>query len=286
MDSSDFEPEFLLGLTATENRMDNQAVVELFDNNIPYELRLRDAIINDLIVPFHYYGIRDKLVNYGLTDSAERQLISQISMPENCEFIRTQIELHRPKGQKLKALAFCRNIQHARMMADNMSDYYHTTYLSGKNKTGERIRAYNDLQNDNKELEIIFAVDILNEGVDIPGVNMVLFLRPTESSTIFIQQLGRGLRKYANKSFVTILDFIGNSYKRSVHIALALGSLSRNSILEKKLLKSMIRNNFRSLGLEDYGVSINIDDLAKEEIINSIDPSLLENVDEGIQYKK
>lgn len=273
-----FEPEFLLGLTATENRMDNQDVVELFDNNIPYELRLRDAIINDLIVPFHYYGIRDKLVNYGLTDSAERQLISQISMPENCEFIRTQIELHRPKGQKLKALAFCRNIQHARMMADNMSDYYHTTYLSGKNKTGERIRAYNDLQNDNKELEIIFAVDILNEGVDIPGVNMVLFLRPTESSTIFIQQLGRGLRKYANKSFVTILDFIGNSYKRSVHIALALGSLSRNSILEKKLLKSMIRNNFRSLGLEDYGVSINIDDLAKEEIINSIEKENFNNI--------
>lgn len=79
------------------------------------------------------------------------------------------------EGQKLKALAFCRNIQHARMMADNLGDYYHTAFLSGKNKTGERIRAYNDLQDENQKLEILFAVDILNEGVDIPGVNMVLF---------------------------------------------------------------------------------------------------------------
>ena len=266
-----FEPEFLLGLTATENRMDNKDVVELFGNNIPYELRLRDAIINDLIVPFHYYGIRDELVDYGLADSVERRMLAQIATPENCDFIHQQIEKYRPEGQKLKALAFCRNIQHARMMADSLSEFYHTAYLSGKNKTGERIRAYNDLQNEQKELEILFAVDILNEGVDIPGVNMVLFLRPTESSTIFIQQLGRGLRKFANKPYVTILDFIGNNYKRSVHIALALGSLSRNYVLEKKLLKTMVAEDFAPLGLKDYGVTIEIDDLSKEEIIEYIE---------------
>jgi len=266
-----FEPEFLLGLTATESRMDNKDVVELFGNNIPYELRLRDAIINDLIVPFHYFGIRDNLVDYGLTDSAERRLISQMSNDENCEFIHQQIESHRIHGQKLKALAFCRNIQHARMMAENMSEHYHTAFLSGKNKTGERLRAYNDLQNDNKELEILFAVDILNEGVDIPGVNMVLFLRPTESSTIFLQQLGRGLRKYPNKSFVTILDFIGNSYKQSVHIAVALGGLSNRFSPEKKGLKRMVKGDFKGVGLEPYGVTINIDDLSKEEILHHID---------------
>ena len=266
-----FEPEFLLGLTATENRMDNQDVVGLFGDNIPYELRLRDAIINDLIVPFHYYGIRDELVDYGLSDSDERRLIAQIATEDNCGFIHQQIEKHRPSGQKLKALAFCRNIQHARMMATQMGEYYHTAWLSGQNKTGERIRAYNDLQSESKELEILFAVDILNEGVDIPGVNMVLFLRPTESSTIFIQQLGRGLRKFNNKPYVTILDFIGNSYKRSVHIALALGSLSNGYILEKKLLKQMVQGNFKQLGLEDYGVEICIDDLSKEEIIQHIE---------------
>lgn len=87
---------------------------------------------------------------------------------------------------------------------DTIISYYHTAYLTGRNDIGERIRAYNDLQSDSAELEILFTVDILNEGVDIPGVNMVLFLRPTESSTIFIQQLGRGLRKYENKQFVTV----------------------------------------------------------------------------------
>ncbi len=266
-----FEPEFLLGLTATENRMDNKDVLELFGNNIPYELRLRDAIINDLIVPFHYYGIRDNLVDYGLSDSDERRLVAQISDSDNCDYIHQQIENHRLPGQKLKALAFCRNIRHACMMADNLSDYYHTAALSGRNTAGERIRAYEDLQNDHRDLEILFAVDILNEGVDIPGVNMVLFLRPTESSTIFIQQLGRGLRKYPNKEYVTILDFIGNSYKKSVHIAVALGSLSKGYILEKKLLKSMVSENFASLGLENYGVKISIDDLSKEEILHHID---------------
>ena len=136
------------------------------------------------------------------------------------------------------------------------------------------------MQSDDKELEILFAVDILNEGVDIPGVNMVLFLRPTESSTIFIQQLGRGLRKYANKSHVTILDFIGNSYKRSVHIALALGSLSKGYILEKKLLKAMVKDDFRLLGLEDYGVKIEIDDLSKEEIIQHIESENFNTTDD------
>ena len=120
-------------------------------------------------------------------------------------------------------------------------------------------------------MEILFTVDILNEGVDIPGVNMVLFLRPTESSTVFIQQLGRGLRKYMNKAYVTVLDFIGNSYKRSVQISFAMGSLAQNFVLEKKLLKDLVRDDFEALGLTQYGVEIHIDDLSKEEIVEYID---------------
>ncbi len=265
-----FEPEFLLGLTATPERMDNQDVFELFDQNVPYELRLRDAIINELVVPFKYYGIRDQLVDYGLSKSEERKMIAQLANDEHIEFISSQIESHRGQG-KLKALAFCRNVTHARMMCEAMGERYKTAYLTGRNDIGERIRAYNDLQSDEAELEILFTVDILNEGVDIPGVNMVLFLRPTESSTIFIQQLGRGLRKYENKSYVTVLDFIGNSYKRSVQIAFALGSLSRNLILEKKLMQQLVRDDFEALGLREYGVEINVDDLSKEEIINYIE---------------
>ncbi len=274
-----FKPEFLLGLTATPERMDNQDVFELFDTNVPYELRLRDAIINDLIVPFKYYGIRDNLVDYGLGKTEERKLVEQLSNAGHCDFVAEEIEKHMPAAGKLKCLAFCRNITHARMMCETMSEIensrtgkpYHTAYLTGKNSIGERIRAYNDLQDDTKELEILFTVDILNEGVDIPGVNMVLFLRPTESSTIFIQQLGRGLRKCVNKAFVTVLDFIGNSYKRSVQIAFAMGSLAQNFVLEKKLLKDLVRDNFVALGLAQYGVEINIDDLSKEEIIDYID---------------
>ena len=265
-----FEPEFLLGLTATPERMDNQDVFDLFDKNVPYELRLRDAIINDLVVPFKYYGIRDNLVDYGLSATEERRMIAQLADEEHCDFIMEQIESHRPQG-KLKALAFCRNITHARMMCEAMGEHFHTAYLTGRNDIGERIRAYNDLQSDSADLEILFTVDILNEGVDIPGVNMVLFLRPTESSTIFIQQLGRGLRKYENKSYVTVLDFIGNSYKRSVQIAFALSSLAQNFVLEKRLMQSLVRDNFSAIGLSQYGVEINIDDLSKEEILEYID---------------
>lgn len=265
-----FKPEFLLGLTATPERMDNQDVLELFDRNVPYELRLRDAIINDLIVPFHYYGIRDQLVDYGLPKTQERKMLAQLADTEHCSFIHDEIEKHRPEG-KLKALVFCRNITHARQMSEALGEYYKTTYLTGKNTVGERIRAYNDLQDDQTNLEVLCSVDILNEGVDIPGVNMVVFLRPTESSTIFIQQLGRGLRKYDNKPYVTVLDFIGNSYKRSVQIALALGSLAQNLVLEKRLMMQLVKDDFRALQLADYGVEIHIDDLSKEEIVEYLE---------------
>lgn len=265
-----FSPEFLLGLTATPDRMDNQDILELFDNNVPYELRLRDAIINGLVVPFHYYGIRDKLVDYGLSKGQERKMLAQIAEDTHSKFVADTIEKYRQKG-KLKALAFCCNITHARQMAEALSEFYHTAYLTGKNTVGERIRAYDDLQNESAELEILCSVDILNEGVDIPGVNMVLFLRPTESSTIFIQQLGRGLRKYENKPYVTVLDFIGNSYKRSVQIAFALGSLAKNLVLEKRLMMSLVRDEFSALGLQEHGVEIHIDDLSKEEIIEHLE---------------
>lgn len=266
-----FKPEFMLGLTATPERMDNEDVFELFDTNVPFELRLRDAIINDLVVPFHYYGIRDSLVDYGLNKTQERKLISQLASVDHCAYIKEKIEEYRPQG-KLKALAFCRNITHARMMAEELQEQgYATAYLTGKNTIGERIRAYNDLQKDESGIEILCTVDILNEGVDIPGCNMVLFLRPTESATVFIQQLGRGLRKYDNKQYVTVLDFIGNSYKRSVQIAFAMGSLAENFVIEKRLMKSLVKDDFSALGLEKYGVKIHFDEESQSEIIQYID---------------
>lgn len=266
-----FEPQFLLGITATPERMDGEDVFSLFDQNVPYELRLRDAIINNLVVPFKYYGIRDELIEYGIKETKGHKFIEQFSDEKHVEFIHQMIEKYRLPGKKLKALAFCRDISHAIRMSQAMEDYYSTRYLTGSNSIGERVRAYKDLQDDHAELEILFTVDILNEGVDIPGVNMVLFLRPTDSQTIFIQQLGRGLRKYEGKQYVTVLDFIGNDYKRSVQIAFALGSLSENFVVEKQLIGALIKDDFKSIGLEQYGVEIHLDDLSKKEVLSYID---------------
>lgn len=263
-----FEPEFILGLTATPERMDNQDIFTLFDQNVAFELRLRDAINNDLVVPFHYYGIRDQLVDYSSKD--KMTIAKNIAEQNNIEFIKSQIEKYRKPGDKLKCIAFCTNIQSCRLMAEELyEEGYHTISLTGINDTGVRIKAFKDLQDENNLLEIICTVDILNEGVDIPQVNMVLFLRPTESQTVFIQQLGRGLRKYPGKDYVTVLDFIGNNYDRAVQIAMALGTLGKTTYMEKAYLKEMIRTNFESLDIPE--VKIEIDDLSKEEIINFID---------------
>ncbi len=263
-----FKPEFMLGLTATPERMDNKDIFGLFDQNIPFELRLRDAILNDLVVPFHYYGIRTQLADY--KDQDRMKVAKEIAKLENGEYISSQIEKYRLENKKLKCLAFCTNIQHCKLMAEEFTEIgYHAIALTGVNDLGQRIKAFMNLQDDTDPLEIICAVDILNEGIDIPEVNMVLFLRPTESQTIFIQQLGRGLRKYPGKEYVTVLDFIGNNYERSVQIALALGSLGKTTYTEKAYLKAMIRSDFTSIGIP--GVEIKIDDLSKEEIIYFID---------------
>ena len=160
-----FEPQFLLGITATPERMDGEDVIKLFDQNVPYELRLRDAIINGLVVPFKYYGIRDELIEYGIKETKSHKFVEKFSDEHHCDFIYRMIEKYRTPGQKLKALAFCRDISHAIRMSQAMEEYYHTAYLTGRNSVGERVRAYNDLQNESAQLEILFTVDILNEGV-------------------------------------------------------------------------------------------------------------------------
>lgn len=267
-----FKPLFLLGLTATPERMDEQSVYDLFDRNVPYDLRLREALENDLIVPFHYYGIRDSLVNYTDDVSGEgvRKMIQEIASSTHCEFVAEQIEKYRNKGSKLKCVGFCRSVEHARLMAANMGTLgYVCTSLTGQNTTGERLKAFSDLQDDNNPLSIVFTVDILNEGIDVPAMNMVLFLRPTESSTIFIQQLGRGLRKFKDKEYLIVLDFIANSYLRSVQIALALGSLSKTGTADKRTIQDHVRSNYQELDLP--GLEIHFDQESREEILRAIE---------------
>ena len=263
-----FTPGFVLGLTATPERMDNQDVFSMFENNVPFELRLRDAIINDLVVPFHYYAIRDEFTDYSASDKSK--VAREIAKTANVNFIASQIEKHKKPNDKLKCIAFCTSIEHAKTMTDEFLNLgYASVALTGKNDLGERIRAFHDLQDETNDLEIICTVDILNEGVDIPGINMVLFLRPTESSTVFLQQLGRGLRKYDNKEYLIVLDFIGNNYGRSVQIALALGTLSKTTYTEKAYLRDLVRTDFKTIQIP--GVEIFIDDLSKAEIIAHLD---------------
>ena len=261
-----FRPSFLLGLTATPDRMDGQDVYSLFDDNIPYDLSLREAIENGLIVGFRYFGISDPYLDYG-SDSLPA-LSAQMLCEDNLGFIVEQIEGHHPKG-KLMALAFCPNVSLAEQLASRFSGYgFGTAAVSGKDDTLRRMDLFSRLQQDDDPLEIVFCVDILNEGIDVPRVNMVLFLRPTESSTIFIQQLGRGLRKAPGKDSVTVLDFIGNSYRRSAFIGMALGELTPGGAVDKLYLKELVQTDFASLQLP---VEIHFDELAKEEILSSIE---------------
>ena len=264
-----FQPQFTLGLTATPDRLDDpEAIFDLFENNVPLDLRLREAIENKLVVPFHYYGISSHFVNYSEREASK--LIKEIAQHRNIDLIDEELKKKAPKNEKLKALAFCVNRNHARSMAEKLAEKgYGTIALSGKNATRERIQSFQALQDESHPLEIIFTIDILNEGVDIPRVNTVLFLRPTESPIVFLQQLGRGLRKVDGKDYLTVLDFIGNSYKRSIQIIRALISLHPHQIFEKKTIVDLVKNDFKALDLP--GVTIKIDDLSKEEIITQIE---------------
>lgn len=270
-----FKPDFLLGLTATPERMDNHNIFEIFDYKVPYEIRLRDAIEHEIIVPFQYFGIRNKYINYDeeYTKKEVDAYLKDFTSEKNARFILEEIKKH-PVNEKLKALCFCTSVDHAKAMAEAFTSLgVESVSLTGGDNPQFRNDIYLKLSKNHDPLNIICTVDVLNEGIDIPAVNMVLFLRPTESVTVFIQQLGRGLRKHPNKPYLTVLDFIGNSYQRSVYVAKALGSLSNVPVFNKKQLIHLIKNDFNDIKIPNLKISL--DQLSKEEIL-----SYLENINE------
>ena len=211
-----FQPKFLLGLTATPERMDGRNIYEICDYNVPYELPLADAINKGMLVPFHYYGIYDdtdysKLhVVKGRYDSAELNA-TYIGNVHRHELI---YKYYCKYGSK-RALGFCCTREHAEEMAKEFckrgipavavySDA-HGEFSEDRDVAIEKLKS--------GEIRVIFSVDMFNEGVDAPSVDMVMFLRPTESPTVFLQQLGRGLRKSKGKEYLNVLDFIGNYLK-------------------------------------------------------------------------
>lgn len=273
-----FKPSFLLGMTGTPDRCDQLNVKEIFGDNIPYELSLRDAILNDLIMPFKYYSVYDETLNYAKTYGAKNLLDSMVDANHG-KFIDNHIKMHMHEiNGKLKCLAFCVDVDHAQKLAELMRRFgYNTTYVVGGTASQDRLKAYNDLQDENNPLQIIFSVNVMNEGVDLPAINMSLFLRPTESSIIFIQQLGRSLRKHENKNKPIIIDFIGEKYSRSIYIAWALGELTKAPILTKPILKQIINGDDNQI--KKLGVEIKIDDESRKEINEYLDKENFNKLD-------
>ena len=215
-----FQPKFLLGLTATPFRTDNKDIFALCGDNVIYEIYLKDAIHRDLLVPFRYFGIYDA-TDYSQVEIRNgqyviEQLEAELSRKERAELILGKYRLMAGK----RTLGFCVSIDHAEYMANYFTDNgvravaVHSGDQSNANVMDRKL-AVQDLEQG--KLDVIFAVDIFNEGVDIPALDTVMFLRPTESFIVFLQQLGRGLRKYKDKEYLTVLDFIGN-YKRAHYI--------------------------------------------------------------------
>lgn len=262
-----FKPKFLLGLTATPERCDGYNIYEVFGGNISMEIRLREALDNNLVSPFHYFGITDiKEVDLSDVDLNKiDEVAKKLMINKRTDFILEKIKLYGFSGKKMKALGFCANRNHAKFMADEFTKRgIKSEVLTGEDTPEKRKKIIESLENESDELKVIFTVDIFNEGVDIPSINMVLMLRPTNSPVVFIQQLGRGLRKTAEKEFVTVLDFIGN-HKKIFLVALAL---TGNATYDKDHIKQQIKSDFSNLSKSVY---INMDEILKERILEQIE---------------
>lgn len=262
-----FKPKFLLGMTATPERTEGTDIFSIFDNNIALEVRLNEALEKNLVVPFHYFGITDiDLVDYRGIDINDIEKLSKLlEINERVEFIIEKMNFYGFDGDKRKAIGFCASVEHAEYMAREFNERgIKSVALTGSDSISKRQREIAKLEDDNDELEVIFTVDLFNEGIDIPAINLVLMLRPTQSSIIFIQQLGRGLRKYKEKEFLTVLDFIGN-YNKAFQIAIALNGAK---YYDKESLKVSIRTDFSNI---PGCTNIQMDEISKQRILEQID---------------
>ena len=226
-----FKPKFLLGLTATPERMDGKNIYEICDYNVPYEISLKEAINKGMLVPFHYYGIFDE------TDYSKLHIVR--GRYDEKELNETYIGNVRRyeliykyycKYGSRQALGFCCSREHAREMAKEFSKRGIPSVAVFSDASGEYTEDRNVAIRQLKQgkIRVIFSVDMFNEGVDITSVDMVMFLRPTESPIVFLQQLGRGLRKCRGKEFLTVLDFIGN-YEKAGRVRFLLSGRSNQS---------------------------------------------------------
>ena len=274
-----FRPKLFLGMTATPDKMDDNQegknIYEIFNYQLALEIRLGQAMENNLLCPFHYFGIteisavdEEKISGRRLSPEDFRRLTSDARV----QHIIEQAEYFGYSGDRVKGLVFCSRIDESEELSRKFNSLgYRTIALNGSASEEERIDAFERLAMDESEadanhrpLDYIFSVEILNEGVDIVEVNQVIMLRPTQSPIVFIQQLGRGLRKARGKEYVVILDFIGN-YNKNFMIPVALsGDRTYNP---DNIRKYVISGNNTIPGAS----TIHFDRVAKDRIFDSID---------------
>ena len=268
-----FQPKLWLGMTATpdkrDDNLDGRNIYEIFNHQIAYEIRLQDAMEEDLLCPFHYFGITDLevIADAGKSKQDKIENFQYLTSDERALNVMKQAEFFGYSGERVKGLIFCSRIDEARILSEKFnSKGWRTLVLSGNDSEETRVEAIERLAGDEREdaLDYIISVDIFSEGVDVPEINQVIMLRPTESPIVFIQQLGRGLRKAEEKEYVVVLDFIGN-YGNNFMIPIALsGDLSYN--------KDNIRRYVTEGGRVIPGAStIHFDEVSRKRIFQAID---------------
>lgn len=266
-----YKPKILLGLTATPERMDGADITKYFDKRMAYEMRLPEAIDNKLLCPFQYFGVSDSVDLSNLkwkrggyeTSELEKVYVfdTEIAKRRAEEIIQSTIK-YVDDIENVKALAFCVSIKHAEFMADE----FNKAGIASAALTGESEK---ELRNNiskklvDGEIKVIFTVDLFNEGIDIPRINTVLFLRPTESLTVFLQQLGRGLRLCEGKECLTVLDFIGQSNKNYNFLDKFKALIGKT----KQSVESYVKNGFSVL---PKGCFIKLEKQAKEYVLRNI----------------
>ncbi len=268
-----FKPKVLVGLTATPERSDGLDIRERFGGRYAFEMRLWDALDQQLLSPFHYYGVSDGTDLSGLQwqrggyrdrDLEDRYIVdgNDVRTGKVLEALRETVG----RPESMRALGFCVSVKHAHYMARRFTEAgYVAEAMDGSTPAGERDALLQRLEKG--ELQVVFAVDVLTEGVDIPSVDTILLLRPTESATVFLQQLGRGLRLHRDKDVCTVLDFIGQQHKR-FRFDLKLRALTGRSRAE---LIEDVRDTFPFL---PSGCHLRLDRQAEEHILENLKGSI------------
>ena len=275
-----FTPKLWLGMTATPDKRDDNVegrnVYEIFNYQIAYEIRLQQAMEENLLCPFHYFGITDLSM---IGDEEAARDFNMLTSDERVRHIVNQADYYGYSGDKVKGLIFCSNIKEKEELSAKFNQIinpatgknFRTVALNGSASEQERQDAFERLamnedesSEDRQPLDYIFSVEILNEGVDIVEVNQVIMLRPTQSPIVFIQQLGRGLRKASGKEYVVILDFIGN-YNNNFMIPIALSG-------DRTYNKDNIRRYVMEGGRVIPGAStVHFDEISRKRIFASVD---------------